>query len=164
MAGPPWPVGLVAAQGAFLLTVAGDDGRVDIQGDALQRTDLAEEPALGFGLYPSVGQHVEAAEQAHDDFVAGGLRPAKQGQQRAVHAHRLRVCKAVGVAPDRDDELLDQLQRGLAPVRPRLGQTPARRSVSESQAVEHLLEQRQPAPCSDLAVAESDREPFPLKH
>ena len=36
--------------------------------------------------------------------------------QRTVHAHRFRVRKPKGTTPDRDNELLDQLQWGIAPV------------------------------------------------
>ena len=156
------PVGVVTACRPFLFPVAGDDCRIDIQSDPLQGADLAKEPTVGIGLYPFVGQHVEAGEQPHDGLVAGCLRPAEQPHQRAVHACRLGVCEPTGAAPDGNNELLDQLQRRIAPVRLRLRQTPAGHCLPKPHVVEHLLEQGQAAPGRDLTVAETDRKSFSL--
>jgi len=147
-----------------LFSVAGDDRRIDIQGDPLQGADLAEEPAVGFGLYPFVGEHVEAGEQPQDGLVSGSSGPAKQAHQGAVHAHGLGMGETAGATPDRDDELFDELHRRIAPVRLRLGQRPARCRLAESHAVEHLLEQRQSTPGRHLTVVETDRKSFSLQH
>jgi hypothetical protein len=61
-----------------LRTVAGDHRGIHIEGDAFQGIDLAEKPAVGFGLYPLVRDHVETAEQPQDSFMPGGPGPAEQ--------------------------------------------------------------------------------------
>lgn len=79
MAGSAVPIRVVATRSAFLFPVAGDYGGVDIKRHLPQRADFAEQPAAGFGLYPFVGQHIEAAKQSHDGLVASwpcGLPPA----------------------------------------------------------------------------------------
>ena len=70
MAGSAVPIRVVATRSAFLFPVAGDYGGVDIKRHLPQRADFAEQPAAGFGLYPFVGQHIEAAKQSHDGLVA----------------------------------------------------------------------------------------------
>ena len=163
MAGSAVPIRVVATRSAFLFPVAGDYGGVDIKRHLPQRADFAEQPAAGFGLYPFVGQHIEAAKQSHDGLVASwpcGLPPAPH--QGTVHAHRLGMCEPAGTTPDGNDELLDQLAWRITPVRLGLRQSPAAYRLPKTQAVEHLLEQGQLAQGCDLSIAETDRKPIPL--
>jgi hypothetical protein len=164
MARPALPAGVIAARGTLLFSVAGDDRGIDVQGHLLQCGDLAEEPAVGLGLHPFVGEPVEAGEQPHDGLVSGRPGPAEQAGERAVHAHRLGMHEPAGAAPDGDDELLDQLRRFVAPVRLGRWQSPPGDRLPELHAVEHALEQRQPAPCRDLSGGKLTEKPSPANN
>lgn len=78
MTGPAAPVGVVAADGTVLRTVAGDHRGIHIQRDAFQGIDLPEKPAVDLGLYPLVRDHVETAKQSQDSFMPGSPGPVEQ--------------------------------------------------------------------------------------
>jgi hypothetical protein len=155
------PARVVALRGALLLAVAGDDGGVQIERDLLQSGDLAEEPAIALRLHTLVGEDIEAVEKAHQRLVAGRSGPAEQAGERCVHAHRLGMHEAAGAASDRHDELLDQLERFVAPIRSRPRQLPALHRLPKLHAVEHALQQRSPPQAVTSRSAKLTENPSP---
>ena len=106
---------VVALGGALLVAVAVDDGGVHVQGEPVDAQAL-KQPAVDLPLHLLVPGHVKAVEQALDRFVSGHPRPAKQAAQCAIHAGDVGMREAVGIAPDADQKLLDDLQRLVVPV------------------------------------------------
>lgn len=116
MTGPAASSWVIATNRSLLFPISRDYRRVHVQRHPLQMLDLSEKPAIGLGLDPFVAQHVEAPEQAQNGLVSGGLGPAEQADQRVIHSHRLCMGKPASTAPNRHDELLDQLHWVIASI------------------------------------------------
>lgn len=107
---------VVAPSCTFLFSVAGHDRGIKIKRQLGQRREIAEDPAISFGLHPFVGEHVKARKPPLDGLELRRAFPSEQPGQRVIQAHNLGMSKAAGSAPDRDDELFDQLQRRVSPI------------------------------------------------
>ncbi len=79
--------GVVCPCRAFLFPMASDHRGVDVEGDARQRSDLAEKSAIDGPLYRFVAGHVEALEHPDNRPVSRRSGPAKQPGQGAAEAH-----------------------------------------------------------------------------
>lgn len=164
MAGPAPPTRVVAAGGAGWLAMAGDHGRVQVQRDALQRRDLAEEQGVHFHLHTRVAPPVATIEQPHDGLVAGHPLPAEAPGQSPVEAYRRGVGEPRRATPDRDDELFDQEPRRITPAG--AGQRPPKGAerLPKSEAIQHPVQADKATPGGDFTVREADREGLPREH
>ncbi len=67
-------VRVVAARGALLRSMPGDDGGVHIQGDTGQGANSVEEPAIDTGLYPLMGWGKSHCNAALRKFMLSSIR------------------------------------------------------------------------------------------
>ena len=146
---------VVATCSAFLRTVAGHHGGIQIERDAIDG-QLTEHPAVQRVHHRLIRTLRKLVEQPHDGLEVGHALKAKKSFQDWIMPGHFTMLKAIGTTPYREHELGDELFRAIASIATGLWHPGGRKGGLETKMIEHSFHQPHAAPSGDFFVGEAE--------